>query len=1277
MILEALAIGFLSNLLYDTSKNVYRRLSDDRSDPFYKIYITAGKELLSKYPRLNSTILDSFLEDEIVKDAIINYFSFPDKDEIDNVLISRFCELFDESYFSKEDTKLILEDFVRILNCHIQNDPELKENLILFIVMEIKKEQDKSKVRLKIFTTASDFFAQYTDENKLFNHTYSLVGRGEVIEQLYKFVKSDKKIALLPGRGGIGKSKALLEFGTNFKSKCDDWELLFLNENISLSNDSLRELPNSKCVIVVDDAHRNENISILFEISKQSNNPVKIILSFRPHGLDYLKSRYTKSGFDTREIESISEMKELERKDLEELGKSILGNESARFLEPLIQVSKDSTLAFVIGARLIAEEKIDPLLLVNHQEFQDTVFQRFKDDLLAGVISHDLDKEFCQKLLSLISILSPIDESNENFKDKASKFLSKEPFELKRVIGIFERYGILLRRASKIRITPDVLSDHIVYNACITPSGDSIGYAEAIFDLFADVFLDNILYNLAELDWRVNNENKSANLLNDIWQEIDNRFKRSSNYQRLDILKSLRRIAYFQPKRVLELIEYTLRNPAGISQEDKTCFYQYSHQDILNEIPNILKNIAYNVDYLSRCCDLLWDLGKDDERQIHSNTNSAIRILVDFAKYDLYKPLKFNSTVVDFVERKLKSSYIHEHVHSLLDIIDPLMEKAGIHSRLTRFTLQDTPFFVPYHDTESIRSKAITILENTLKVESPKVKLRALGSLIKALSPPIGYYGVSVPDEVINQWLPEQIRIFDIIKSASEQTTDSILQIQIISLLLWHAEYSKQEKVAEKASSIINSIPNSFDVRVTRAIWYQYNWDYENYSQYQEDIDLEIRCIVKELLSTSTDSNTIYSFLNNKLLHFANSGIEANPRHFLELLTAENYELATDICTYIISDPSTYLSKYFSCLLSGIRDKNLNEAIEVTKVALESDNLTLQLSISEGYGNSYWLWTSEDVPIIEQLLALSNENTKAFAIKSLIYFHNGLETEAIRIALKVEVGENEKLADVYCGIFGYQGPKYGIQVDKIITDDVVKILLKLLKVRSLDDNLHNLTSFLEYCSNRIPEELVEFLLKRVDLVKEYHPISNEFRPLPFIIHREGFNGVQSSVNYGDLLRKVRNHALNKDVDMFWLSKLFSYISGNFCLISLGVLNEWINSNDENKIKVVGHFVKEAPSDFVFSNSDFVSNLLEKAEAINDDCYMKIRSDVSDSAIYGPKTGICGQPSIEDEQLRDTAIKFMGQHPRGSVMWRFYNYLFDQSNRSIKHSLERDQEILDE
>ena len=136
------------------------------------------------------------------------------------------------------------------------------------------------------------------------------------------------------------------------------------------------------------------------------------------------------------------------------------------------------------------------------------VFNKFENELL-GNITDKINKKQYRELLSLISSLSPIDPNNEEFMIFASEFLEIKPHDLLIMISLLETFGIVLRRGISLRITPDVLSDHILHNTCITNQGQDTGYAKKYFTAFWDTMPQNLLLNLSELDWRIIQEKRN------------------------------------------------------------------------------------------------------------------------------------------------------------------------------------------------------------------------------------------------------------------------------------------------------------------------------------------------------------------------------------------------------------------------------------------------------------------------------------------------------------------------------------------------------------------------------------------------------------------------------------------------------------------------------------------------------------------------------------------------------------------------------------------------
>ena len=1142
---------------------------------------------------------------------------------------------------------------------------------IALTIHHYEKENGELGVRLPAFTSCEDFFKPLLDSAKLFNHVYPLVGRKDFIEQLDAFVESDKRVALLCGRGGIGKSKILFEFGNEFEAKHSEWKLRFLRESIALSDDTIRQLPAQKTIVVVDDARHREDLPTLLTMAQQYSDRVKLILSCRPQWLDYVRATLTTGDFDHREVENIPEIKELSRDELEDLGREVLGKDHRQYLEPLIQVAKDSTLVLVIGGRLIAEDKIDPAMLERHSEFQRVVFDRFQDELI-GKISDKLEKELCRDILSLISALSPIKPQTEAFQECASEFLNIERFKLRGAISILESASILLPRGYSLRITSDVLSDHILYNACITPQEEPTGYAQNVFDTFGNVFPENVLFNLSELDWRITREDKSVDLLGEMWRRIENEFKMVSHFQRSQILEHLERVSYFQPARTLKLVEYAIQNPSKVSDN-----WEWAHKDVLNALPPLLKGISINLDYLPRCCDLLWRLGRDSEIPTVSyhGQDHAISVLFGLSGYDIHKSLHVNSAVLDAIEGWLKEPDVHEHIHSPLDVLDPLLAKEGDSARLRGHSVVSTPFSVPFEKTKPIREKAISLLSKCIESQSTKVALRASKSLIDALNPPRGRFSRVVSDAEVNRWLPEQMRILEIIENLVKDAKGPIVHIQVASDLQRHAKHSSQKAIADKADSIIKSIPDSFDLRITRAIWDRYDWDRggENYNQRRGRAKEEMEQVATEFLYRFDEERAVFDFLNDIMSNFQNCGIQARPDDFLYTLSTTDCRLSIELCKHIISRPSSHLAIYLSSLLSGIQEKSPNKAMALIRLAVETKDKTLCSSVAYGYARRLGASIEDDgISVIETRLTHPDRTVKCRAIEALGRFPAAKRDKAIQLSLNINIEDDEKLADVFCEIFN---SVYGIPPDELDDEDLKTILLKLTGIRKLDDHLYGINEFLGYCSSRIPEAVVDLLLERLDIAEEKEKIAgDEYQPLPYLGFHHGLRDISSSSNYKDIIRKVRYRALDPiAIDRFGLPELFAELSDGFSSACLEVLDEWIESGDVKKIQAVGSLLKGASPEFIFSHSEFVSKLIEKSCEAGEDCHRVVTSNLCSSATNEARLRMPGQPASQDVTLRDQAKELSQKFPTGSPTQRFYHSLWKHAESSIRDSLAGDEE----
>src|SRR5665647_172374 len=124
MVISELALGLITNLLYDSTKKIPGKLFD----PSSKAYENAVKELNKKY-RLSEGKIDTFLHKEEVKHTIKEYLENPKRSDILKTLSDEFLASFDKDNFSREYSKSILSTLFEILDSEIEKDAELRDYL--------------------------------------------------------------------------------------------------------------------------------------------------------------------------------------------------------------------------------------------------------------------------------------------------------------------------------------------------------------------------------------------------------------------------------------------------------------------------------------------------------------------------------------------------------------------------------------------------------------------------------------------------------------------------------------------------------------------------------------------------------------------------------------------------------------------------------------------------------------------------------------------------------------------------------------------------------------------------------------------------------------------------------------------------------------------------------------------------------------------------------------------------------------------------------------------
>ena len=1132
------------------------------------------------------------------------------------------------------------------------------------------------------FPTAEAFFRPLLDGTKLFNHTWALIGRARYLEGLSAFLGSDQqRVAVFLGRGGIGKTKLLHAFSQGFEGRHPTFRLCFLAEGLPVTQDSLDDLPSTPCVVVVDDAHRrSDDVAALLSLAQQRTHPLKIVLSARPQGVDHLNSLLNRAGVDERQVARIGTINDLSREETKELARQALGEDHAYLADRLTAATRDCPLVTVVGGQLLARSAVEPLLLDQHDEFRQAVLTKF-EDILIGQVSDLIEPTLCRRLLAVLAAVAPIRPDHEQLRKAAADFLGVRPPDFAEAVNVLEQHGVLLRRGYSLRIAPDVLADHILHKACLTPQGTLTGFAQQVYEQFAPICLTQVLRNLAELDWRVQRATgEQTDLLAAIWHSIEEQFRAAPHSGRGQILDVLKEIAYFQPGRMLALVQYAMRNPATSPEDERLArFHQFTPADVVQRLPELLKWISRSLVYFDCCADLLWELGRDEDRNsFFAGHEAAMSVLADMASYHFDKPFAVNQAVVEAVRRWLREPDAHDHLHSPLDLLDPLFAKTGHTSYSEGYQIAIRAFKLDREEVATLRNDAMSLVRECAFSANPKVALRALSSLDNAMRAPLPVFNMTISKEDNAQWLPEQLTIIGMFREFTQHTNNPLIHLRVLEALHWYSRYGAPD-VKQPAQDAITAVPDTFDLRLTRSL-VQGHGTNDLPEEGEDTTDALLRnherqverrrSLANEYWQQHSDTAACIADLAGRLLAIQAAGRAVHPCQFLDMMLEVQPNRAVEFCEAVLNEPDSPLADCFGRFLAHVRAANVERAVAVAERILEGGNDLLCRALADVYGRGI-AWSgeprSDDLAVLRRLLGHTDVGVRVISVDALRRLGRSHAETAIALARLVEVGTETALGDALCATFHAQ---YGIPPDLLSDDDISILLKKLETVNRLDHHVHE---FLAMASARQPREVIALLLVRVEQGDARH--DREFEPMPYLGLRHRLSGLAKNDEYESILAQVRDRAECADRrDRFWITKLFKEVSFGYGPRCLAVLGEWINSGDPTRIETAAALLRDAPADFVFDHFDFVSNAISRAVAAGDECYQAVSSHLYACAVYHGRGTVGGGPFPQDITLRDKATEAMRKTQAGTPLYRFYDSLVKRAEGNIRDTNARDEEM---
>lgn len=1163
---------------------------------------------------------------------------------------------------------------------------------IAFVKAQLERRREEETAASPLLT-AEQFFAPWR-RKKLFTHSWTLVGRAAVLDVLVAFgrVEAHHQVAVLPGRGGIGKSRLLLAVTEAVGAITQDLTVRVAADAGRVSAEDLARLPAGPVLIVVDDAHRRDDLELILAVARRRSDPTRVLLATRPYGSDAVRSVAARVGFDPSELLLLDELTDLERADRVALARQALGEAHGHLAEALADATQDSPLVTVVGGRLLSEEAVAPGLLSQHASFRDAVLGRMAEDYVHA-LGDWIDSLAAARILELISAIGPVRPEDVGLVEEAATFLNLQPDELRRALGEMQAAGILLRRGGTLRVTPDVLADYLYYRASVS-AGQPTGYAARVYSVFASRAPASVLANLAELDWRASQaEEQAIDLLGEAWASLTEEFRAASYYGRMEILGLVERVAQFQPRRVLELVELAIDSPAPAGPPESKIWTRevWSQADVVEKLPPLLRRIAYHPECRRRALEHLWNVGRRDSRKLNQHVDHAIRTLAELTGYDSAR-MDMAVSVLEAVREWVHEEGAHDHVYSVLDVVDPILEKAGSRMHPEGHQISFSPYFVNPDTTRPIREGALQVVDDCLASPRLRVVLRAVESLASALRDPFGHFGSTPSDALLERWMPEQLGVMESLGRLADCSRDPLLTLAALEAVSWHACHCGRDVLRQAALGVVRGVTWDFNLLLTKHLTPgSLRLDpLEDCSEAEQEevpvVDDEARSrwelraarltderrrVADEFVARWPAAEDGAGAVTERLQTIADAGQDAAAGEFLGELARRHPSYGEALARACLANPAGALGPWMHALVAGLKPTEPEFALEMATMAAQSDHSRLRASAAAACGQAMYE-ESVDERYVELLRVLINDGDAAVRWRSIhalgaLARHYG--DKALEVALDAEVPSDPHLADEFFMVISMMDAGSFSDLDP----EAVRQLLGRLEV--VDDlGQHWIGEFLDHASEVAPDEVVQLIIRRASSgLADERP---RFRVMPYKFE-SNFGGFGKCDGREDLLRGIRDLSLqNVDRPLYWLPELYSAVSRGYDEIGRSILQEWIESGDRVRIEAAADLLQEADWRFVFEHPDFVVNLLTRGAEYGEDCRRELSSALYRSVGTRGGTGTPGEPMPQDVEARDRAASIAESLTEGSVERAFYEGVVTEASLAIKTQLAWDAELGD-
>jgi transcriptional regulator with XRE-family HTH domain len=1098
------------------------------------------------------------------------------------------------------------------------------------------------------FQTPEEFFKGFVEPDRYFTHGWELVGRQDELTELNALLMDGSVlVTMLLGAPGNGKTRVLREVVGRIQRERPGVAVRFVSPTEDVKAQHLEDLGRGAKLLVVDDAHDREDLNQLMRYASAPENKAKLLLALRPYGRAMVRHQASLAAVDSPQVATV-ELRARTKEDARALALHVLQacGGPVEAAEAIAELTYLTPLVTVLAAQIVARENTPLALIGNSENFQEHVLARL-EKIIAGQIVTGTDVAKLQSVLRIVALLQPIVFDDPSLLNILREVEGLEQEDVQRLLRLLSEGGVLFKRGLRHRLAPDLLADSIIQRNFIDANGAASPKVHGVFERADSQYLKHLLVNLGRLDWRLRNgATEDSTLLS----SVANRLQWQNKYHNPHI-EAVEAVAYYQPRLALDFA---------------TRLIEQGHGEV-SGVCGMVRNAAFNLEYLEDACVLLWRAGKSDTRALHQQPSHGIRILKELAEFAPQKPVKCVEQVVAFALDLLQRPTSLQGAYTPFSILEGALRTDMEEASSTGRTITFTRYRLDLDLAKAVRGRVIDAIVESLREGPPRKAFFAAELLAEALRSPMHDDENGEAWDAAHAQLLERVR--DVLQSPAVHPAVLMKAAQSVS---WHAIHNDSSACQPLAESILALLDRDLPTRMVRLVvdaWGVDTWR-DNESFHEEAHQADLARTVEELSQEFPDAEHLYGFVKHGLMEIEAVGGASwgTPPPFVGSLMRERVDLARVVMARQ-DDLQSPLSRFAGAALAVLMADPSRHALVAELLDTESPR-AWEL-VSEAYarqGGGFFV--EADLVVVRRIFLSKHPVVLHHAATIARQIAAQSPSLAVELICTADFGVSAGAAHEFCSWLSLRDT---IPAEAIAKQQWELLIQRLGLLRRLDD--HSVTAFLKKAVAAHPGEVIKMLQTRL-----LAGVQNfEFRALRRDRKGDGL-ALLSHPDGLTLLRDFLAWAVHQHVAPDLAMDIGSTVSGLCGKHGPGVLAillEVLGGGTPAHVNVVASVLRSSQQTFVIEETPFIRQALNQAEVVGEQAAKILESALWSATVTGSRGGIVGEPFKADLELKAHSEEVLKGLSKLDPAYSLYFGLLRHASENIERQAREKKAMLEE